>query len=286
LARQSNYYSMPFSIQHHQNKLHGTSWTVDNAKANICLIHGFGEHIGRYQHVAEIFNAHGLNLFAIDLIGHGQSEGKRGDIPSFEAFLEEVNLLLKKAAETQPGLPTFLYGHSMGGCIVSKYVLSRNVEDLRGALITSPWLRLATPAPKVKAAAGKFLLKVGVNITENAGLEPDHLSRDLSVGQAYLADPLVHNKISARTFTETSESGEWVLEHADQNKIPLLIAHGDADQITDYAASEAFAKKAGELASFKSWPGARHETQNETNKKEVIQFYANWFLQQLGNQKS
>ncbi len=272
---------MPFSIQHHQLTLHGTSWTVENAKANICLIHGFGEHIGRYQHVAEIFNKHHLNLFALDLIGHGQSEGKRGDIPSFQAFLEEVDLLRKKAAEDQPGLPTFLYGHSMGGCIVSKYVLSKDVADLSGALITSPWLRLATPAPKIKAAAGKFLLKIGVNITEKADLDPDDLSRDLSVGKDYISDPLVHDKISARTFVETSATGEWVLEHATQNKIPLLIAHGDADQITDYSASKTFAKKAGQLAAFHPWEGARHETQNETNKKEVIEFYANWFLKQL-----
>lgn len=275
---------MSFTIHHKQLALHGHSWTVEQAKANICLIHGFGEHIGRYQHVAELYNAHQLNLFAIDLIGHGRSKGKRGDIPSFATFLEEVDLLLNKAAEDCPGLPTFLYGHSMGGCVVSKYVLSRPVDGLSGALITSPWLRLATPAPKLKAAAGKFLLKLGVNITEKADLDPDQLSRDLSVGEKYVSDPLVHGKISARTFIQTSATGEWILEHAHQNKIPLLIAHGEDDLITDYAASKAFADKAGDLASFKSWPGARHETQNETNKKEVIEFYANWFLKQLSDE--
>lgn len=278
---QSNYYFMSFNINHRQLSLYGTAWTVENANANICLIHGFGEHIGRYQHVAKIFNKHQLNLFAIDLMGHGQSEGKRGDIPSFEAFLEEVDLLLEKSREVAPGLPVFLYGHSMGGCIVSKYVLSRHVEGLSGALITSPWLRLAKPAPKIKTAAGKFLLKLGVNITEKADLDPDDLSRDLSVGKDYTSDPLVHDKISARTFIQTSATGEWVLQHAHQNKIPLLIAHGDADQITDYSASKVFAKKAGKRASFQSWPGLRHETHNETNKKQVIELYADWFLKQL-----
>jgi len=270
-----------FQLQHDNITLQGIAWKAAAPKATVCLIHGFGEHAGRYHHVAEVFNKKGLNLYSLDLIGHGRSDGKRGDIPSFDTFLEEVALLLKKAKNDYPNLPLFLYGHSMGGGIVGKYILSRNTDALKAVLMTSPWLDLTHEAPKYKVVMGKFLLKLGVNITENAGLDPDHLSRDLSVGENYFKDPLVHNKISARTFSEATANGEWVLGHAHQNQLPLLIAHGDDDNITNFEASKRMAEKAGEPASFKAWPGARHETHNEINKKEVIEFYAEWLVQQL-----
>ncbi len=270
-----------FRLQHKKAKLEGLVWLAENAKANVCLIHGFGEHINRYHHVAEVFNANGLNLFAIDLIGHGKSEGRRGNIKSFDTYLEETDMLIEYASSHSPRLPIFLYGHSMGGCIVSKYLLAGEVDKLNGALITSPWLKLETPAPKIKVVMGKFLLKLGINITEKADLEPDNLSRDLDIGKAYVEDPLVHDKISAKAFIQITEAGEWILTHTSRSKLPLLIAHGEADKITSYQTTKSFAEKAGSMATFKSWPELRHETHNETNKKEVIEFYTNWLTAQL-----
>ncbi len=271
-----------FQLQHNQHNLQGIAWKTQEPVATVCLIHGFGEHAGRYHHVAEVFNKHQLNLYGLDLIGHGRSDGRRGDIPSFQTLIEEVDLLLKKTNQDFPQLPVFLYGHSMGGCVVSKYILSKDLPPmLNGALITSPWLRLIHPAPKFKLTMGKFLLNLGINISENANLNPENLSRDPQVAKDYKEDPLVHGMISARTFIEVSGAGEWVIANAHELDLPVLVAHGDDDQVTDFKASVEVTEKMGGKTDFKAWHGLRHETHNETNNKEVLQVYADWLVSQL-----
>lgn len=266
-----------FTLQRGAIQLQAYQWVANEPKAHVLLIHGYGEHANRYQHVAAHFSQHNLNLFAVDLTGHGQSSGKRGDIQSYDDYLDDVERLLDRVAkQNEADLPIMIYGHSMGGGIVLSYLLKRDTSKIKAAIATSSWIRLTAKVPKLRLAMGKLLLRLGINVTEKANLDVANLSRDPEVGKAYTNDPLVHASITARAFTNIVDNGEWLLENAQNLSTPTLIAHGNNDDVTDFEASKLFAERAGEIATFKVWPDCRHETQNELNKEEVIAFYEQW----------
>lgn len=256
--------------------LYGGEWLVENPKAAICLVHGLGEHIGRYEHVAEFLNANQISFFTTDLRGHGQSEGKRGHTPSHDMLLDDVEELLMYARAEYNDLPLFLYGHSLGGNIVTNYVLKKNTNELAGAIISSPWLQLAFEPPSFQIKLAKFFSGIFPALTQPNGLDVAHLTNDEVVNQAYANDPLNHNKISTRLFTEAYHEGLWTLENTRKNKIPLLIYHGSEDQITSPEASKLFAERIGEQASYHQWKGIKHEPHNDVKKEEVLEMILAW----------
>ena len=241
----------------------------DPPKAIICLVHGHGEHIERYAHVFRQFAEAGYSCVGFDHRGHGQSEGLRGHTPSYETLLDDIDIFLKKIAEDYPGVPRFLYGHSMGGNLVINYGLRRK-PDLAGIISTSPWLKLAFEPPAIQVFLGKTMNKIFPSFIQASGLETSALSRDPETVRAYEEDPLVHDKISARLFVGMYESGLWALEHAAEFPLPLLLVHGSEDKITSAKASGEFAAKAGEKVTLRIWDGFYHETHNEPEKEEVI----------------
>lgn len=256
--------------------LYGREWLVENPKSAICLIHGLGEHIGRYEHVAEFFNSHQISVFAFDLRGHGHSEGKHGHTPSHDMLLDDVEELLMYARAEYNDLSLFLYGHSLGGNIVTNYVLKKSTNELTGAIISSPWLALAFEPSAFQVKLAKFVSGFLPSLTQSNGLDIKHLTNDDAVNQAYKNDPLVHGKISTRMFTETFREGLWALENSHKNKIPLFIYHGSEDRITSPDASKAFAEKVGELATYHQWPGIKHEPHNDIDKEEVLDMILGW----------
>lgn len=260
--------------------LHGQIWRPDAKPAGvICLIHGFGEHINRYHHVAAAANKENLALAAIDLRGHGKSAGKRGHTPSYNHLLEDLQMLLDGVSKAFPDTPVFLYGHSMGGNIASSFLLRNKNNNIKAAVITSPWIKLKFDPPKVKIALGRLMRKIYPTYSEANGLDPDQLSRDTAVGKAYEADPLVINKITTEMYFSIVEAGEWALNHATPTATPLLIMHGSADAITSPEASKQMAEKMN--AEYKTWEGMYHETHNEIGNEEVIATIIDWFIKHL-----
>ncbi len=258
-------------------QLYGMSWTPPDPLAVVCLIHGIGEHIGRYQHLAHHFNESGIALYGIDLRGHGHSPGKKGHARSIDLW-NDVESLMKYARLQHLDSPLFLYGHSWGGNIVSNFLLRRNSSEIRGAVLSSPWLRLSFEPTKFQLLLGKWMSKVHPSFTQSNNLLPEYLSRDPSVGEAYLNDTLVHTRISAGLFTEAVANGVYALDHAHQLSVPLLIMHGTDDSITSYQASEEFANAAPISTDLKLWPDMRHETHNEYNREEVLDFVSQWMV--------
>ncbi|MEP2025186.1 MAG: lysophospholipase [Reichenbachiella sp.] len=256
--------------------LYGREWLVKNPKAAICLVHGLGEHIGRYEHVAQFLNDNQISFFATDLRGHGQSEGKRGHTPSHDMLLDDVEELLMYARAEYNDTPLFLYGHSLGGNIVSNYVLKKNTNELTGAIISSPWLALAQEPPSWQVNMAKFVSKFLPSLTQSNQLDINNLTNDDEVNQAYKNDPLVHGKISTRLFTEAYREGLWTLENTHKNKIPLLIYHGTEDPITSPSASKAFAQNIGEAATYFQWEGIKHEPHNDVKKEELLEMILGW----------
>ncbi len=252
-------------------------------QAVICLVHGLGEHVARYAHVAQALNAAGYAVLGFDQRGHGKTPGKKGVTPPFDRLLDDMKLLLEDVAQRFPGKARFLYGHSMGGNLVLNYAIRRkpDTQMIAGVIATSPGLRTAFKPPAAKVAAGKILYRLAPDMVMPNGLELAALSRDPAVVQAYVADPLVHDKMSARLGLDILQQGEWALMHAAEfPAIPLLLVHGACDRLTSVPATEEFAGKlraAGKTNfTLKIWPDCYHETHNEPEKAQVIQYMIDW----------
>lgn len=259
----------------------GQYWAPDGApKAVICIVHGMGEHSTRYAHVANFFVSKDIAVIAYDHRGHGKSGGKRGHTPSYDLLLDGVDDLMKEANNIFPGVPQFLYGHSMGGNVLANYALRRK-PNVKGVILSSPYLRLAFDPPKFKVALGKFAAGILPGLVQPTGLDASGISQDQAVVDAYVNDPLVHDKISAGFFINVHEAGEWAMQHASGLSIPTLIFHGTGDRITSHKASEEFARSANGSTTLKLWEGLYHETHNEAEQQQVFEHIYGWLQQHL-----
>lgn len=263
-------------------KLFAISWQSEEvpAKAVVTLAHGMGEHIERYEHVAEVLTKEGIVLVGYDHRGHGKSEGSRGHIPSYEQLMDDVTLALEKTEELFPNLPHFLYGHSMGGGLVANYLVYRQPK-LNGAILSAPYFRLTHPQPALKVSMGRLTQNLFPTLTLPTGLNPQHISRDKDEVQKYINDPLVHSKISAKMGISIVDAGEYVIHHADKIRVPTLLMHGTGDQITDPKASELFAKNSDGMVQIQLLDGLYHEIHNEPEKQVVFDAIIRWINSHL-----
>ena len=259
------------------------AWEPDESpRAVICLVHGLGEHSGRYAQVAETLNQGGYAVIASDLRGHGRSGGKRGHSPTFEAFMDDMAVLLDEAARRYTGLPCFLWGHSLGGVLVTNYVLRRKPQ-LTGVVITSPGLRTSISNQKAKVQFAKLAGKILPEMSMPTGLEAKMISRDPTVVERYVKDPLVHGLATLAMAKYTIEAIPWVYAHASEWVLPVLIMHGDADALAYVSGSEELAKQIQQDCTLKIWPGLWHETHNEPEKEQVLAYALGWLDSQLSN---
>lgn len=260
-------------------EMYSRGWAPQGVpQAAIMLVHGHGEHVARYDHVAAALGEKGYAMLGFDFRGHGKSGGPRGHTPSYDALMDDIASFSQQADLRYPGLPRFLYGHSLGGNLVLNYALRRK-PDLRGIIATGPWLKLAFDPPASQVTLGRLMNGIAPGFIQHSKLNTQGLSHDQAVVAAYENDPLVHDKISARLFVTIYESGLWALEHAAEFPLPLLLMHGAADPITSAKASQEFAQKAGNKVSLKIWDGMYHEIHNELEKAEVFRTMLIWLEQ-------
>ena len=268
-----------YHIQNSENlKLFCRAWIsdVEIPKGVVILVHGLGEHSGRYNHIGDALTKSGYHLASFDLRGHGLSEGKRGDIPVFEHVLDDVSLFLQDSNERfGENLPLFLYGHSLGALIVVTFAL-RRAPDLAGIIATSPPFRLSFEPPKATLFVGRILAKIMPSTTMINNLEHAALSRDRAIVKAYQDDVYVHNRISAALAISMLEKGQYALAHARDFALPLLLMHGTADRITSPEATREFAEKAGPNVDLVLWEAYYHETHNDIGKDQVISKLVSW----------
>ncbi|MDR3576300.1 MAG: lysophospholipase [Anaerolineaceae bacterium] len=265
-------------------KLFGQIWEPEHkVKAVVALVHGLGEHSGRYQHVAEFLTQQNYSLAGFDLRGHGRSEGIRGHAASYQAIMDDIEHFLKEVKKRYPGIPCFLYGHSLGGNLVLYFELDRHPK-INGIIATSPGLGTAFAIPKTKLFFGKILYSVWPSLQMDNGLDTKALSHDPKIEQAYTHDPLVHHKISARLGLDLINSGEWIVKHAAEFSLPLLLMQGSADRIVNPQITSLFAEKVpANLITFKFMENYRHELHNDEGKEEVFQLMLSWLNLQAEN---
>jgi alpha-beta hydrolase superfamily lysophospholipase len=252
----------------------------DKPTCVICLVHGLGEHSGRYEHVGNYFAQRGYAVLAIDLPGHGKTGGKRGHINKYADLMDLMPAFLNRAKERYPSVPVVLYGHSMGGNIVTNFVL-RHQPEVKAAVVTGPFFRLAFEPPKLKVKLASLMKGIYPAWSEKNTLNTAHLSHDQKVVDAYIQDPLVHDRITAGLFFGIHEAGEWAIAHASELTIPMLVLHGGDDQLTSPKGSSAFAKNAGSKVTHHEWPELYHEIHNEPQKLEVLDQIFKWVNSQL-----
>lgn len=240
----------------------------------VLLIHGHGEHGGRYDRLANTLNRHSIELYVPDLRGHGSSGGRRGDFPRYMEFMNDISTMISVISNRHPGIPLFLYGHSMGGNLALNYTL-RHSTPAAGVIITSPLLRLVNEPPRWKRTIARLMMRIWPSLPMKSGISSAGLSRDPAIVAAYDADKLVHAKVTPR-FLEVTDAGRWAIENADNLKLPLLLMHGDADRITSHSASREFAERTGENCTLRIWKGLFHELHNEPEKDEVVSTIIDW----------
>lgn len=251
-----------------------------NPKGVVILVHGFGEHSGRYlSHVIPMLIETELAVVTYDNIGHGKSGGKRGHCPSYEALLDILEGVITHAVEQFPDFPMFLYGHSMGGNLVLNYALRRK-NHIRGIVATSPYLRLAFQPPKWKMVFGKLLLNLWPSLTMPSGLDPEGISRIPEEVNQYKADPLVHDQVSPMFSFPIMKAGEWSIAHSDRLGVNTLLLHGTEDPIIDYRGTQHFHENSNKT-TLNLFEGGYHELHHDLCKDEMLQTVQNWLRQQL-----
>lgn len=269
-------------------RMYACEWNANHradAKAVIGIVHGMGEHTGRYSHVAEKLNAAGYTVMGFDQRGHGRTNGKRGHVHTYEALLEGIDMMIAEAYRKYPDVPFFLYGHSMGGNVTLNYLLKRQ-PSIAGAIVTGPWLKLAFKPPSLQATIGKVIEKIYPKYTNNRPIVAESLTTDPEMIEKYISDPLGHGQITARFFFSVQRAGKWALEHAEDLTVPLLLMHGGDDKVTSFQASRQFVRSAGPGKSihWQEWPGLKHELHNESRREEVFTVILEWLEKQIAEQ--
>ncbi len=244
-------------------------------RAALAIVHGFGEHSGRYPNVVKHFVPRGYAVYGFDHRGHGRSPGKRGHINAWSEFRDDVRAFVQLVATQEPQRPIFMLGHSLGGLIALEYVL-RDPASLRGVIASSPLLVQAGLSPVVVTLA-KVLSRVAPGTAIKTGLDASTISRDPAVVKAYQDDPLVHSFGTPRLSTEITAAQNWTNAHAADLKLPLLLIVGSEDKLVPPEGGRKFfdAVTFGDKQKL-DYSGAYHETHNDIIAPQVMADVERW----------
>ena len=245
------------------------------ARGVVLLVHGLGEHMGRYQHVADRLNQWGFSVRGYDQYGHGESAGVRGDLPSDDRLLTDLAAIIDDTrARMDDRLPLILLGHSMGGLVAARLV-SLKLRRVDALVLSSPALDAGLSVVQKALAASLWRLAPRARVAN--GIDPNGLSRDPAAVQAYQADPLVHDRISARLARFIAEAGPAVVAQAPAWRVPTLLLYAGDDRLVNPAGSRAFAAAAPPgVVTARCFEDDWHEIFHETGREAVYAELRTW----------
>lgn len=259
--------------------IYSESWLPDaEPRAVVMIVHGLGEHIGRYSHVAPKLVDAGYAVYGLDHHGHGKSGGEpRTYFDRFDQPLDDLKEYLHTIKITHPGKKIFMYGHSLGSLITLSFAL-RYQQELAGLVISGSTLAVETTQPAVMLAAASVLNKIAPKLAITPPVPSTTLSRDEAVSRAYDADPLVeHGNVRVRMGYQIISMSRYVKAHLSELKLPIFIFHGAADQLTPPPGSQLVYDGAGSTdKTLKFYDNLRHETHNEPEQGMVIDNIIQW----------
>jgi alpha-beta hydrolase superfamily lysophospholipase len=256
----------------------GLQWRIWDAQepcGRLLLVHGLGEHSGRYGDFARHLAQNGFSVFSFDLRGHGVSEGTRGDTPAFSDFLDDLRAM-EGVMEGQLAMegPTYLMGHSLGG-LIALGRLREGIGPYHGAILSAPWLRTALPG--WVRALGRWIGGRFPRLSLPSGLSPWRLSRDPEMVQAWKDDPLNHPRLSGRLFRAAEELQEEVLAHPALPDLPLLFLIPGDDPVVEARVTEKLARGiVGKAVAIEILEGRVHEPLNDLGRQEVYDLVTSW----------
>ena len=250
-------------------------------RAVLAIVHGFGEHSGRYMNIVNHLTLRSYVVYGFDQRGHGRSPGQRGHINAWEEYRGDIKSFLNLIGEQELNLPVFLLGHSMGALVALDYLI-RQPAGLRGAIISGAPIEPTGAAKPFLVALARLLSRIWPHFSLPLGLDTSALSRDPAVVKAYEADPLVHGMTTVRWGTETLATIEWVKAHVAEVKIPILLIHGGADRLNSPNGSRSFFEKvAFSDKELKVYPGNFHEPHNDLDHQQVVNDIEQWLERHL-----
>ena len=251
-----------------------------SARGVVALVHGVHEHSGRYAWLAGQLMLRGLEVWAVDLRGHGQSAGLRGAVGAFDDFVDDLEVLLDRARAAADGRPLFLMGHSMGGLVVCRGVTAGRVGEIDGLVLSSP--ALAVAAPRLLQKAAPLVARWAPRFPAGK-LDLSQLAHDPAVARAYREDPLnTVRPVAAALGWEIMQAIRAVRADASAFTMPLYLFHGTADEIVPVEASEwLYAAAPSADKTFRRLEGLRHETFREAERETILADLGDWLVQRL-----
>lgn len=266
-------------------ELHAQSWLPGGPpRAVVAIVHGIGEHSGRYSSLVDYLVRSGLAVCGFDLRGHGKSPGARGHIDSWSEYLDDVGAFLRGCRSSYPDRALFLYGHSMGALIVADYAVVHG-EGLHGLIVSGIPLQPTGVAKPHLIAVARMLSRFLPRVSISLGLAVNGISRDPATIEAYGRDPLVHPRVSMRWGTEILAAIKRVREHAKAIRMPILILHGGADPINSVSGSrELYDTVSSSDRSLRIYPESLHEPHNDLDRDVVSLELEQWILERSAAQ--
>lgn len=262
-------------------ELYEQIWAADQPRAHLVIVHGLGEHSGRYQNYVDYFVSRGYTLHGADVRGHGRSGGKRGYVERFDQFVTDLDRRVARVRSAAPTTPIFILGHSLGSLMALKYGLD-HPAGLTGLIVTGTALRDALVMPKWKRTLARMLSGVAPSLKMDNGILTKYLSQDPAVVTAYEADPLVHRWGTPRLAAEVEVVRADLYRRAGEWAAPLLMLHGGADLICLPAGAQAFARSLRPaLVEYREYDGLFHEIHNELDRGRVFGEIEAWLEARL-----
>jgi acylglycerol lipase len=250
------------------------AWPVSGASITFAVVHGHGEHSGRYERFARGMAARQMATYAVDLRGHGESAGQRGHVDSWSQWVDDADAFVKHVENATTGEVVPL-GHSFGGVVVLSAARAGRLSNARRFIVSNPALRLTKEVPAWLSSVSKTLATFAPKLTLNNNVDAATVSRIPEVVEAYRTDPLVHNKITTRLYAEWRRASKDNLEHAGEIKLPFLILAGTADPLIDPESSRELHQRAP-ASELRMLEGRYHEPFNDLGSDEVFDLIASW----------
>ncbi len=262
--------------------------SAEDTRASVVIAHGLGEHGGRYERLVDVLLARGFAVSALDHRGFGRSPGQRGHVMSWAEYRTDLGSFLDLARQTDPGVPLFLYGHSMGALIALDYVLeapgasTHDEGKLRGLILSGVPLEPIGVAKPWLILLAKALSRSLPRTALSPGVDARALSRDPEVVRAYEEDPLVHGRATARWGVEALSAIDRAKGRLPQLKLPLLVIHGGDDPLNSPEGSRLITDRAGSVdATLRIYEGVRHEPHNDLDWEAAVRDVADWIEARL-----
>ena len=251
-------------------------------RAHVAVVHGYGDHFGRYGYVADALLADGFAVHGFDYRGHGRADGRRGYCEAWPHFVDDLEAFWARVRKDAGGKKTFMLAHSHGGLMAVKWMGERKVEGLSGVVLSAPYLKLAITPPAMKLLAARAVGRLVPWLPLKTELTVESLSRDPEVQRITREDPLYLTVVTPRWFLESTRAQAEAMLLAPKIQAPLFVLCGAEDGVAAPAAARVFFEAAGAAdKKFKEYPGMRHEPLNEVGRAEVFRDISGWISAHL-----